>query len=120
MKLLTKQLREKLATNYRKQQENELDTDTEGPIDFEPVVKFFSPYGAATWLFTEIDEDNILFGLCDLGMGCPELGYASLKELEMTKFRGVLPFVERDKFFRATKTLSEYAEEARKQSAIQA
>jgi hypothetical protein len=39
--------------------------------DHAPVVKFFSPVGAATWLFSELDEDgDTLFGLCDLGFGC--------------------------------------------------
>jgi len=32
--------------------------------------------GAATWLLTELDSEDpdIAFGLCDLGMQCPELG----------------------------------------------
>ena len=48
-----------------------------------PVVKFFNPCGAATWLATELDEDgDTLFGLADLGFGCPELGSFSLRELE--------------------------------------
>ena len=52
------------------------------PGDHAPVVKFFSPVGAATWLFSELDEDgDILFGLCDLGFGCPEMGSASLAEI---------------------------------------
>jgi hypothetical protein len=40
------------------------------------------PLGAATWLFSELDEDgDTLFGLCDLGFGCPEMGSASLTEI---------------------------------------
>jgi len=36
-----------------------------------PIVKFFSPVGAATWLATELGEDgDALFGLADLGFGC--------------------------------------------------
>lgn len=36
-------------------------------FDPRPVVKFFNPVGAATWLATEIDEDgDTLFGLADL------------------------------------------------------
>lgn len=39
-----------------------------------PLVKLFNPLGAATWLATELDEDgDTLFGLADLGFGCPEL-----------------------------------------------
>ena len=52
--------------------------------DHAPVVKIFSPVGAATWLISEIDprEPDRLFGLCDLGLGFPELGYVSLTELQ--------------------------------------
>ena len=33
--------------------------------DPAPLVKFFNPMGAATWLVTELCEDgNSLFGLC--------------------------------------------------------
>ena len=47
-----------------------------------PVVKFFSPVGAATWLASELEEDgDTLFGLADLGFGCPELGVFSLSEI---------------------------------------
>ena len=55
----------------------------EAEIDFRPVVKLFTPDGAATWLLTEIDPayQDIVFGLCDLGMGCPELGSVSLAVL---------------------------------------
>ena len=64
--------------------------------DHVPVVKFFNPVGASTWLFSELDEDgDILFGLCDLGFGCPEMGSASLAEITAV----TLPFgltIERD------------------------
>src|SRR3546814_8573666 len=47
-----------------------------------PVIKFFNPVGAATWLATELYADgDTLFGLADLGFGCPELGTFSLSEL---------------------------------------
>lgn len=81
--------------------------------DHVPVVKFFDPAGAATWLITEVMEDeDSLFGLCDLGMGAPELGYVSLKELRETKNRLSL-HLERDLFFAARYPLSVYAEAAR-------
>lgn len=50
---------------------------------FNSVVKLFCPWGAATHgsLPNWTDEDTA-FGLCDLGVGCPELGYVSLRELE--------------------------------------
>ena len=83
-------------------------------IDDIPVVKFFNPTGAATWLITEMmpDEPDILFGLCDLGTGYPELGYVSLSELQSVKGRLGLG-IERDVYFTARYPLSVYAEAAR-------
>jgi hypothetical protein len=47
-----------------------------------PVLKLFSPLGSQTWLATELDENHdTLFGLADLGFGCPELGCFSLREI---------------------------------------
>ena len=67
---------------------------------------------ASTWLITECDpeEPGRLFGLCDLGMGYPELGYVSLYELQTVKGKMGLP-MERDLHFRANKALSEYADD---------
>jgi hypothetical protein len=50
-------------------------------IDFKPVVKLFTPDAQCTWLLTELGLDDIAFGLCDLGMGTPELGFVSMHEL---------------------------------------
>jgi hypothetical protein len=89
--------------------------------DHEPVVKLFTPDGNATWLLTESDPDdpNRLFGLCDLGLGTPELGYVSLAEL--TALRGLLGLpIERDLHFIADKPLSAYAEEAKLKGRISA
>ena len=81
--------------------------------DHAPVVKFFNPTGAATWLFSELDEDgDILFGLCDLGFGCPEMGSASLAEIAAV----TLPFgliIERDLCFAGRFPLTVYADAAR-------
>jgi hypothetical protein len=82
-------------------------------IDPEPVVKLFTPDGAATWLLTELDPDDpdIAFGLCDLGMGFPELG--SVRISEIASVRGALGLpVERDFYFEPDKPLSAYADEA--------
>jgi hypothetical protein len=82
-------------------------------INFKPVVKLFTPDGGATWLLTELDDDGqFAFGLCDLGLGCPELGYISLTELRTVRGKLGLP-IERDLHFEADKYLSEYADEAR-------
>lgn len=83
-------------------------------IDPCPVIKLFTPDAGATWLLTELDPDDEdrAFGLCDLGLGMPELGYVRLSELE--ELRG--PFglaVERDEHFHAVRPLSAYAEQAR-------
>lgn len=82
--------------------------------DFPPVVKLFTPDANATWLISEVDPDDAdrLFGLCDLGLGCPELGYVSLAELSALRGPLGLP-VERDASFVAEKPLSSYADEAR-------
>ena len=101
MLLLTQDLRARLIANGRSRG------------DQPPVVKFFSPVGAATWLFSELDEDgDILFGLCDLGFGCPELGSASLAEIAAV----TLPFgltIERDLCFEGRFPLTVYADAAR-------
>ncbi|APZ97607.1 transposase [Sphingopyxis sp. QXT-31] len=78
-----------------------------------PLVKLFTPDGAATWLLTELDPDDpdIAFGLCDLGLGFPELGTVSLDEL--AALRGPLGLrVERDAGFRADRVLGAYADAA--------
>jgi len=55
---------------------------------------------------------GLAFGLCDLGLGCPELGYVSLHELQTVRGKLKLP-IERDLHFVAGKPLSAYADEAR-------
>ena len=64
-------------------------------LDFEPVVKLFTPDAQCTWLLAELDSDGLAFGLCDLGMGEPELGYVSPTELRTVRGKLRLP-VERD------------------------
>lgn len=78
-----------------------------------PLVKLFTPDASATWLLSEIDphDPTRAFGLCDLGLGCPELGWVSLTELAAVCGRLSLP-VERDRSWRAEKPLSAYAAEA--------
>lgn len=101
MDLLTSDLRERLLANGACE------------ADHLPVVKFFNPVGAATWLLTEMDSDgDTLFGLCDLGLSNPELGSVSLSEIASVR----LPLglgIERDLHFEAAHPLSVYAEAAR-------
>ncbi|MGV1682356.1 DUF2958 domain-containing protein [Sphingopyxis sp. NJF-3] len=83
-----------------------------------PVVKFFSPVGAATWIATELAEDgDTLFGLADLGFGCPELGCFSLGEIKAVR----LPFglaIERDRTFDPLAPLSVWTETAQRLGSI--
>ena len=109
MKLILKSQLDRMQRNHNAT--NEAQERGQPEPDHKPVLKLFTPWGAATWLITEMIDDDLMFGLCDLGMGEPELGYVSLSEL--TSLRG--PFglkVERDMHFKARKTLSEYADEA--------
>lgn len=90
-------------------------------IDPLPIVKLFTPDASATWLLTELDPDDpdIAFGLCDLGIGFPELGSVSLSEI--TSVRGPLGLpVERDLHFKADRPLSRYADDARRAGGIRA
>jgi hypothetical protein len=88
-------------------------------LDFEPVVKLFTPDGNATWLLTELDPEleGLAFGLCDLGLGEPELGYVSLQELAEARGPLGLP-IEQDLHFAPVRTLAAFAEAARAQRRI--
>jgi hypothetical protein len=104
--MLPKHLYERLLANGQ--------ASIEAERDHTPAVKFFDPAGAATWLISELNpgEPDILFGLCDLGQGFPELGYVRFSELAETKNRlGI--HLERDLFFIGKFPLSVYAEAAR-------
>jgi hypothetical protein len=116
MKLLTQELRERLLQNGRLK-DHYAGTDSEP--DFLPVVKLFTPDAGCTWLLTELDpaDPDIAFGLCDLGLGFPELGSVSISELESVHGKLGLP-VERDLHFMPTKTISAYADEARRAGRI--
>jgi hypothetical protein len=85
-----------------------------------PVLKLFNPLGAATWLATELDDDDdTLFGLADLGFGCPELGAFSLREIASVR----LPFglgIERNLTFHSLVPLSRWADMARREGSISA
>ncbi len=83
-----------------------------------PVIKLFNPAGPATWLATELGADgDTLFGLADLGFGCPELGFFSLGEIGRLR----LPFglsIERDRAFATPFPLSVWADQARQSGSI--
>ncbi|WP_343616951.1 DUF2958 domain-containing protein [Novosphingobium sp.] len=83
-----------------------------------PLLKLFNPCGSATWLASELDEDgDTLFGLADLGFGCPELGSFSLSEIAAVR----LPFglgIERDADFNSSHPMSLWAQTARNLGSI--
>ena len=117
MKLLTKSITEQLLRNGKIR--SALDEQGEADPDFLPVVKLFTPDAHCTWLLAELDPDDpdIAFGLCDLGMQCPELGSVRISELESVCGRLGLP-VERDRYFEPQHTLSVYARAAWTNAAI--
>jgi hypothetical protein len=86
MKLLTKELLQKLPPLYTTQ-------DEEDPMVW---AKFFFPDFSWTWYATEFDGKDTFFGFVDGDE--PELGYFSLSEL--LNNRGVLGLsIERDLYF---------------------
>ena len=101
MKLFTKEIEQKLADNASVEESTR-----------RPVLKLFGG-GACTWLISERIDKDTLFGLCDLGLGYPELGYVSQSELEGLTFPPLGLPVEREIHFQPKKTLSEYAKDAR-------
>jgi hypothetical protein len=107
MKLFTKSQIEQLTKNGRENAEKVAAGGDD--IDFYPVVKLFAPDGAATWLLSEIfpNDPDIAFGLCDLGVGCPEFGTVRISELETARGALGLP-IERDRHFEPTMTIGAY------------
>jgi hypothetical protein len=84
-----------------------------------PLVKLFTPDAQATWLLSELDPDapELAFGLCDLGLGFPELGDVSI--VELVQLRGPLGLpVEKDQHFTAKLSLWDYAQQARQHQRI--
>ncbi len=119
MELLNQEIRSKLLHNDRVQRDRQLDGLKNA--DFIPVVKLFTPDAGCLWLLTEIDPEfpDLAYGLCDLGMGFPELGSVAISELQSIRGRFGLP-VERDLYFAPTKKLSAYVEEACQRGRIDA
>jgi hypothetical protein len=84
MTLITAAQHQKLLENGRAQRDA-IDREDQ-VLDFEPVVKLFTADGNATWLLTELNPDfDLAFGLCDLGVGEPEVGFVSLAELSAAR-----------------------------------
>ena len=83
----------------------------ENSHDPYPVAHLYLPGGRHQWLLTELDDDNVAFGLCDLGMGFPEPGYVDLNEV-MAAAASVNVKLCCTADFRAIAPLSVYADQA--------
>ena len=118
MLLITKSQTAKMIKNGKIQ--NDL-IKQEREINLKPVVKLFRGDGRCKFLLTELDPDDpdIAFGLGDLGFGCPELGHMRISDIKKLGLGPAFP-IERDKFFKARKTINEYAEDARQKRFIDA
>ncbi|PHP64690.1 transposase [Zhengella mangrovi] len=103
MKLLSQSIINQLARNGEV-------SDKDPSFDPSPVVKLFTPWAGATWLlgWTEPQDPDIAFGLCDLGLGFAELGTVRISEIASL----VGPFglkAERDLHWTPVGTLGAYA-----------
>ncbi|MAW89423.1 MAG: transposase [Phyllobacteriaceae bacterium] len=103
MKLLTQSIINQLAKNGEV-------AEQDPSFDPSPVVKLFTPDAGATWLlaWTDPQDPDIAFGLCDLGLGYAELGSVRLSEIASIRGRFGLP-AERDQHWTPTGTLGAYA-----------
>ena len=91
MKLLTKEIKNKLPKLY--------ETDSQGDSAIAQV-KFFTPWTKWTWYAVEYNPDcRLFYGLVD-GLE-RELGYWGLEELEDAVGPGGLK-IERDRYFNPT------------------
>ncbi|MET3465075.1 DUF2958 domain-containing protein [Variovorax atrisoli] len=108
MDLITPDLRILLLANGRSARDNP-------NLDPWPLLKWFSPCGTAKWLITELDpgDEDLAYGLCDLGLGTPEIGVVSVRELYSIRLMGGALGIERDLHWKANRPLSEYARLAR-------
>lgn len=117
--ILTERDRQRMLENGRQRRLLAGKEDTEAQPDFIPVVKLFTPDANCVWLLTDLDFENpdIAWGLCDLGMGWPELAHVRISEIGSIRGPGGQP-VKRDPHFRSDVPISNYAEDARARGRI--
>ncbi|WP_042883681.1 DUF2958 domain-containing protein [Cupriavidus necator] len=84
-----------------------------------PVVRLFTPDAHATWLLAALDptDGDTAYGLCDVGIGMPELGHVKLSDLASIVGPLKRPIL-RDRYFRPTRSLGEYARLAQSSGSI--
>lgn len=88
-------------------------------IDPLPVVRLFTPDAHVTWLLASLDpaDGDTAYGLIDLGIGMPALGTVKLSDLASIVGPRKQP-VMRDRYFQATRPLSEYVRLAQENGSI--
>lgn len=90
----------------------------DGRSDPFPVVKLHTLDAGAVWLLTELGPDgDEAYGLCDAGLGVPELGRIRLSALEQMRGPRGLP-VAADPHFVARRPLSEYLTQAQSDGSV--
>ncbi|KAI3606810.1 putative lipoprotein [Cupriavidus necator H850] len=84
-----------------------------------PVVRLFTPDAHATWLLAALDpaDGDTAYGLCDVGIGMPELGHVKLSDLASIVGPLKKPNL-RDLYFRPNRSLSAYAQLAQVDGSI--
>ena len=123
MELVNSEIRAKLLYNGHKSSEASEADDNFDPYLWIPhsydLSKLFTPDSKVTWLLTELapNDKDLAFGLCDWGVGNPEIGSVRLSDIARVKGHLGLS-VERDTLFKAKMTLNQYAEEARRQQIL--
>ena len=119
MKLMTKEIQNKLIKQNKESVSN---CEVNWSRKHKPWLKLFVgiPGGSAcVWLISEYDPNTgMCFGLCDLGLGLPEMGYVSLDELKSLASPPLGLPIERDKFFIPNKPLWDYYIEAEEEKRI--
>jgi hypothetical protein len=77
--------------------------------DLWPVVRLFTPDAHATWLLAALNpaDGDTAWGVCDVGIGIPELGTIKLSDLATIVGPQQMP-VRRDLHFHAVRPMSEY------------
>ena len=70
-------------------------------VDPQSVVRLFAPDAGASWLLASLDpgDQDTAYGLCDVGVGLPELGHVKLSELASIVGPRGRPIL-RDRYFR--------------------
>jgi hypothetical protein len=100
--------------------ENALEVQEGIASDHAPVLKLHTHYGKGIWLLSELDpENNIAFGICDLGQGNPELSYVSIDQLASLRHaRLKVSLIEADRLFVAKYPMSVYLHAAKSNKRI--